>query len=103
VESGDGYGRDIALANAMIMANPKRRQRFRFTPILEHDRRTLNPLQAADMLAYETFKEMANSVLPGKELRPVRKLQIALLKNLSEKAVWTPREEFEEGWRALHE
>lgn len=44
------------------------------------DMRELNPLQAADILAFETYKEMCNYIVPNREERPRRKSMEELIK-----------------------
>lgn len=59
------------------------RERFRFGTITTADKRQLNPLQAADIIAFETHKEMMNAILPEKELREPRKSFTQILKGRS--------------------
>src|SRR5262249_31924670 len=40
----------------------------------------LQPLQAADIIAFETYKEMCNYIVPNRELRPRRRSMEELIK-----------------------
>jgi len=44
------------------------------------DMREINPLQAADIIAFETYKEMCNYIVPNREERPRRKSMEELIK-----------------------
>jgi hypothetical protein len=72
LEGGDNHDGEIYALESLIRKSEARKRRFRYGSLTFADKRQLNPLQAADILAYETWKEMENFVLPGARIRQPR-------------------------------
>lgn len=79
-EDGAGHAAELDVLCRQIEESDDRRRRFRFGGLSRAGKRDSPSLQAADILAYETWKEMANCIVLGREVRPVRQTaQILLL------------------------
>lgn len=86
-ESGDGYGREMDAFQRGIKMDSDLRKRFRFDSFTSASKKSFNPLQTADLLAYESQKEMLNCHYLQREIRPVRKSAIRLFEELEKKDV----------------
>jgi hypothetical protein len=71
---------EVETLRQRIIGDARLRRRFRLGSWVVADMRELNPLQAADMIAFETYKEMCNYIVPNREERPKRKSMEELLK-----------------------
>ncbi len=72
VESGAGFNRDLDMLKQTLSGTEARKARYRFEALTVADKKNVTPLQAADMLAYEMYKEMVNFIVPGKEIKQLR-------------------------------
>jgi hypothetical protein len=79
-ERGSGFGNDLSGLFQHLMKDPIKKHRFRLASWQFGDKRMLTPLQAADLLAYESNKEMLNFIVPGTDIRPIRKSALNLVK-----------------------
>lgn len=79
IESGDGFNIE---QSKKVMC--ERKKRYRFGALTIMDKRQASPLQASDILAYESYKEMVNCIVPGKSMKPIRRSAIALIEGQSE-------------------
>lgn len=72
-ESGDGYDGELDAIRNEITGDENNRRRYRFCSLNTADKRRLSPLQAADILGYEIYKETINFHLANGEPRTIRK------------------------------
>jgi len=79
-ENGAGFNGEVYSLRERIISNESLRHRYRLGSLVFEDKKILNPLQAADILAFEAWKEMCNYIIPGKEKRKLRKSAICLLR-----------------------
>ena len=79
LESGAGFNKQLDKLRDELGGNEVRKKRYRFGSLTIADKRQMNPLQAADILAYELNKEMVNFIIPGKGVRRPRYSAITLL------------------------
>lgn len=79
LEQGDGYKRELDGFKRSIEEEQWRKDRLRYGMLGTLDKRDNYPLQAADILAYENYKEALNYSLPKHAVRPRRKSGIRLL------------------------
>jgi hypothetical protein len=79
LEDGAGYTQELHVLRNEISKSEARRKRFRFHSLSTADKRTMVPLQAADVLAYEIYRDMKNRILPEREDKQIRGPATALL------------------------
>lgn len=79
-EQGAGYQRELDDMRRWIESNEEIKKRLRWGSFTTADKRLLNPLQAADIHAFETYKEMDNFIVLQQEVRGLRKSMIELIK-----------------------
>jgi len=79
LESGAGYNCELDALTSLISGSDARKREFRFGSLTTANKRDVLPLQAADVHAYETYKEMVNRILPATRLKPQRWSALALL------------------------
>ncbi len=98
-EDGAGYKAEMLEVRKAILQDDERRQRFRFETLTFANKKTSNPLQGADILAYETWKEMCNFIVPGREVRSFRKTAELLFQDDEGRYVhgYFDKEQFETG------
>lgn len=72
-ENGAGYNSEIDFWRQRILNKETTKRRYRFGSLTVIDKRDFPPLQAADILAYESYKEMCNFHLKGETPLPLRK------------------------------
>jgi len=80
-EAGAGYNKELSRLNEELISTEARKKHYRFDGLTTADKKQMHPLQAADFLAYEHYKEMNNCIVPGREIRRPRLSAIALLEN----------------------
>jgi hypothetical protein len=71
-EHGAGYGNELDQLRKIIAADETRKRRLCFGSWVFGDKKEILPLQAADILAYESYKEMLSGVVPDERQRPTR-------------------------------
>jgi hypothetical protein len=72
-EQGSRWAKDVVTAMQRVERVPDFKRRFRYASWGFAYKDTLVPLQAADMLAYELYKQAINRQLPPARQRPMRK------------------------------
>ena len=82
-EHGNSYRGEVTTLFQKIEMDASIKRQFRVSK-LEFGDKYVFPLNAADMLAYETFKEMENYHVPGFEERPLRKSSKRLVGQLNQ-------------------
>jgi hypothetical protein len=87
-ERGSGLGNDIIALLQSMSEDPIRNQRFRLGTWTFAGKKDFCQLQAADLLAYESNKEMLNAVIPGQPTRRMRKSAINLITGRKEYCVF---------------
>jgi hypothetical protein len=81
-EDGAGHNGEVYSLRDQILKIPELKARYRMGSLTFADKKAFNPLQSADMLAYETFKEFeAFYTTPNHPKRTVRRSYEALVKN----------------------
>lgn len=81
-EHGNSYRGEVTKLFQKIEMDASLKSQFRVSK-LEFGDKYVFPLNAADMLAYETFKEMENYHVPGFEQRPLRQSSKRLVGQLN--------------------
>ncbi len=72
LETGAGYNRAVDFVRQYILEERKRKDFFWFGSIALASKEECNPLQAADILAYESWREVCDSNVPDCPGRPIR-------------------------------
>lgn len=72
LETGAGYNRAVDFVRQYILEERKRKDFFWFDSITLASKEEFSPLQAADILAYESWEEVCNSIVSNSPKRPVR-------------------------------
>lgn len=85
-EDGAGHNGELEKLRDDIMGSAELKAYYRMGSLGFADKETLNPLQAADMLAYEIYKEMDNFHVPESESRKLRGSMRALLTSRNHQA-----------------
>jgi len=94
IEHGAGYNHEINKSFRETFANEKMRKFFRLGSLTFDDKKRALPLQAADILAYEVWKDAYNKfVIEPKDKRPERKSFLSLREKLHQGTYWG-RDEF---------
>jgi hypothetical protein len=83
-ESGDEHQHEVLAAHTSICKDDKRREFYRFGvgSLTFEDGARVRPLQAADILAHELYKEMGRQVYPNKQY-PYTRESMAVLHSIS--------------------
>jgi hypothetical protein len=85
----DGIKGSGRLTDAFSGTSPEMRERYRYRSLTFGGKRDFLPLQAADLLAYETYRVMPRE--RGQSSRPVRKSLMSLLNGVDLRGLyWTP-------------
>jgi hypothetical protein len=79
LEAGAGFGGQVEEIRKSILKTESRKQYYRIASITFADKKDITPLQAADFLAYEAYKEADNGLVGTIEKKPVRRSFEALL------------------------
>jgi len=99
-DRGSGFEKDVVGSFDFIRSRPDLMSRYRvsnyrieksFKPYSFVDKRKVLPIQAADMFAYETWKQITRVFLP-EEKSPVRKSLVFLLSSAKHHAFYHGRE-----------
>ncbi len=72
LETGAGYNRAVDFIRQYILEERKRKDFFWFRSIALASKEECPPLQPADILAYESWKEVCNAIVPHGPRRPTR-------------------------------
>jgi len=75
-ESGTGFGGQVTDFMNVMRSAPHIRDHHRLGSHSFGDKRELTPLQAADVLAYECWKEVINRVIPNSSERRARRVSL---------------------------
>jgi hypothetical protein len=79
LEAGAGYNQELHILMNDISESKARQERFRFHSLSIADKRTTAPLQAADVLAYEVYKDMKHRIVPNTKEKDMRRSALALI------------------------
>ncbi len=82
LETGAGYNRAVDFVRQYILEERKRKDFFWFGSIALASNEECNLLQTADILAYESWKEVCNSNVPNCPGRPIREPARFLWENI---------------------
>jgi len=94
IEHGAGYNHEIDKSFSAVFAREEMRKFFRLGSLTFADKKQALPLQAADLLAYEVWKDSSNEFLnENDQKRPQRKSFVSLLEKLHRGSYWG-RDEF---------
>lgn len=74
-ENGAGYGGEIEKKKMDLISNTLVKEAYRYQSLTFCNKRTLIPLQAADVIAYETMKHCKNHYLSDNKQDPRKSLQ----------------------------
>jgi hypothetical protein len=102
IEHGAGYNKEINRSFADMFASQEWRQIFRLGSLSFVDKKAALPLQAADLLAYEVWKDATNRFLiEGEKKRPQRKSFTSLMETLHRGTYWGKDEFLRENDREI--
>lgn len=95
IEQGAGYNNEINRQFCAVSANEKMRNFFRLGSLTFDDKKRALPLQAADLLTYEIWKDAVNNFVTDPDnKRPERKSLLYLREHILHQGSYWGRDEF---------